>query len=144
MIEFKALKDFEKIATPVQWNIHSILKPKMKIWNIKNKNCRIAAKRVEEDLPPNFISKIELSFKIDESIVDADEAQGLYNQMRHLTKNFRTQAMSLYLQSITREREILTDEIDRIIDGFPNDVNQEVDSEPGFAAFKNYHELRCK
>jgi hypothetical protein len=142
MEKFKALEDFQQIASPLQWNIHSMLKPKMKIWNTKNKNYRIAAKCVEEYLPPNFISKIDLSFKIDETIVDADEAQGLYNQMRHLAKNLRTQGMSLYLQWITREGEILTDEIERIIDGFPNDVNQEVDSEPGFAAFKNYHELR--
>ncbi|CAF5099889.1 unnamed protein product, partial [Rotaria sp. Silwood1] len=28
MEEFKALEDFEQIATPVQWNIHLMLKSK--------------------------------------------------------------------------------------------------------------------
>ncbi len=66
MTEYKALQDFERIATPIQWNIHSMLKPKMKLWNTKN--YQIATKRVEYDLPPNFISKINLTFKIDETI----------------------------------------------------------------------------
>ncbi|CAF4083149.1 unnamed protein product, partial [Adineta steineri] len=45
--------------------------------------------------------------------------------MRQITKDYRTRSMTLYLQSITREREILTNEIDRIIQGLPND-NTEV------------------
>ena len=55
--EFKALEDFEQIATPGQWNIHLILKPKMKTWSTKNKNCLTATKHVEYDLPPKFIEK---------------------------------------------------------------------------------------
>jgi len=39
MEEYKALEDFEQIATPAQRNIHLILKPKMKLWSTKNKNC---------------------------------------------------------------------------------------------------------
>ncbi len=66
--------------TPIQWNIHSMLKPKMKLWNAKNKNYQIATKRVEYDLPPNFISKINLTFKIDETTLSKDESQSLYRQ----------------------------------------------------------------
>ncbi|CAF4313207.1 unnamed protein product, partial [Rotaria sordida] len=45
MAEFKALEDFEQIATPSQWNIHFILKPKVKIWSTKNKNYQLLSKR---------------------------------------------------------------------------------------------------
>ncbi|CAF4380331.1 unnamed protein product, partial [Rotaria magnacalcarata] len=81
MAEFKALEDFEQIATPSQWNIHVLLKPKMKAWSTKNKNYRTVLKRIEYDLPPKFISNIEFKFKIDESILSPDESQALYNQM---------------------------------------------------------------
>ncbi|CAF4923815.1 unnamed protein product, partial [Rotaria magnacalcarata] len=37
MEEFKALEDFEQVATATQWNLHLILKPKVKLWSIKNK-----------------------------------------------------------------------------------------------------------
>ena len=57
MEEFKSLEDFEQIATPLQWNIHLTLKPKMKTWSTKNKNYQTALKRVEYDLPPKFIEK---------------------------------------------------------------------------------------
>ncbi|CAF4583394.1 unnamed protein product [Rotaria magnacalcarata] len=99
MAEFKALEDFEQIATPSQWNIHLMLKPKVKLCSTKNKNKTIATKRVEYDLPPKFISKIDLTFKIDESIVNKDEIQATYDEMRKITKDFRTQAMKLYVQS---------------------------------------------
>ncbi|CAF4698177.1 unnamed protein product, partial [Rotaria sp. Silwood2] len=36
--EFKALEEFEQIATPAQWNMHLVLKPKIKLWSTKNKN----------------------------------------------------------------------------------------------------------
>jgi hypothetical protein len=85
-----------------------MLKPKMKLWSTKNKNYQMAMKRVEYDSPPKFISKIDFTFKLDESILNREEAQILYNQMRQLTKDYRAQTMSLYLQSITREKEILT------------------------------------
>jgi hypothetical protein len=144
MIEYKALQDFERIATPMQWNSHSMLKPKMKLWNTKNKNYQIATKRVEYDLPPNFISKIDLTFKIDETILSKDESQSLYNDIRHLIKTYRVQAMSIYLKSITREREILSNEIERLIQGFPKEDNNNFDDETGVLAFKNYHDLRMK
>ncbi|CAF4310077.1 unnamed protein product, partial [Rotaria magnacalcarata] len=105
---FKALEDFEQIATPSQWNIHVLLKPKIKVWSTKNKNYRTVLKRIEYDLPPKFISNIEFEFKIDESILSPDESQGLHNQMSKMTKDFRTQAMGLYMQSLGREHELLT------------------------------------
>ncbi|CAF1365937.1 unnamed protein product, partial [Rotaria sordida] len=144
MDEFKALEDFEQIATPSQWNIHLILKPKMKLWSTKNKNYLAATKRVEYDMPPRFIEKVDLSFKINESIINQDEAQATYNQMKQITKDFRIQAMTLYVQSLARENELLTDEIKRIITGFPQDNDEGFDAEPGYAAFKHYHDLREK
>ncbi|CAF1570234.1 unnamed protein product, partial [Rotaria sordida] len=144
MDEFKALEDFEQIATPSQWNIHLILKPKMKLWSTKNKNYFVATKRVEYDMPPRFIEKVDLSFKIDESIINQDEAQATYNQMKQITKDFRIQAMTLYVQSLARENELLTDEIKRIITGFPQDNDEGFDAEPGYAPFKHYHDLREK
>jgi hypothetical protein len=145
MEEYKALENFEQVATPVQQNIHLMLKPKMKLWSTKNKNYQIAMKRVEYDLPPKFISKIDFTFKLDESILNREEAQILYNQMRQLTKDYRAQTMSLYLQSITREKEILSNDIKQIIEGFPKENDdEELDADPGYLAFKYYDELREK
>ena len=142
--EFKALEDFEQIATPSQWNIHLLLKPKIKLWSTKNKNYLTATKRVEYDLPPKFIEKTDLTFKIDESVIDQQEAQDLYNQMRQITKDFRVQAMTLFVQSCTREYELLSNEIKRIITIFPQENDDGFDAEAGHAAFKQYHELREK
>ena len=100
----------------------------------------MATKRIDYNLPPKFISNIDFIFKIDESIIGKEEAQILYDQMRHLTKEYRSQAMSLYLQSITREREILTNEIKTIIEGFPRNN----DTGPAPQTFKRYNELREK
>ena len=144
MDEFKALEDFEQVATPTQWNIHLTLKPKLKLWNTKNKNYLTATKRVEYDLPPKFISKTDLTFKVDESIISQQEAQTFYNEMRQLTTQFRTQAMASYLQCCTREYELLSDEIKRIIDGFPKENDDDMDTEAGHAAFKQYHDTRQK
>ncbi|CAF3329392.1 unnamed protein product [Rotaria socialis] len=141
MAEFKALEDFEQIATPSQWNIHLMLKPKVKLCSTKNKNKIIATKRVEYDLPPKFINKMEFTFKIDESILNKDEIQATYNEMRQITKDFRTQAMKLYVQSLGREHELLSNEIKRIIEGFPSENDDGFDAEAGCAAFKQYHEL---
>ncbi|CAF3804399.1 unnamed protein product [Rotaria sp. Silwood1] len=139
--EFKALEEFEQIATPAQWNIHLTIKPKIKLWSTKNKNYLTATKRVEYDIPPKFIEKVDFSFKIDESIINQEEAQATYNQMRQITKDFRIQAMTLYVQSVTRENELLSNEIKRIIEGFPQDNDDGFDAEPGYAAFKHYHNL---
>ena len=146
MEEYKALEVFEQIATPMQWNTHLILKSKMKLWTTKNKNYLAATKRVEYDLPPKFISNIDFTFKIDESIFNKDEAQALYNQMHHITKEYRIPTMLLYVQSTNREREILTDEMNNIIEGFPkHEANDEqVDAESGYIEFKHYNELREK
>ncbi|CAF4203904.1 unnamed protein product, partial [Rotaria sordida] len=144
MDEFKALEDFEQIATPSQWNIHLALKPKIKLWSTKNKNYLAATKRVEYDMPPRSIEKVDLSFKIDESIISQDEAQATYNQMRQITKDFRIQAMTLYVQSLGRENELLSNEIKRIVEGFPQENDEGFDAEPGHAAFKHYHNLREK
>ncbi|CAF3924196.1 unnamed protein product [Rotaria sp. Silwood1] len=110
MEEFKALEDFEQVTTPSQWTIHLMLKSKVKVYSTKNKNYRIATKRVEYDLLPKFIDKIDFSFKIDESVVGKDEAQAMYDQMRKTTKDFRTQAMKLYVQSLAREHELLSND----------------------------------
>ncbi|CAF4979401.1 unnamed protein product [Rotaria sp. Silwood1] len=114
----------------------------MKSWAIKNKNVLIATKRVEYDLPPKFIEKVDLSFKIDESIISREEIQIIYNQMREIAKDFRLKVMTLYTLSIIREKELLTKEIERIIQGFPQENDDGFDAEPSFAAFKQYHELR--
>ena len=55
--------------------------------------------------------------------------------------------MSLYLQSTTREQEILADEIKNIIVGFPKEEsNTIIDTEDdlGYIEFKHYNELREK
>jgi hypothetical protein len=142
MEEFKALEDFEQASTPLQWSIHLTLKPKLKLWSTKNKNYRTVLKRVEYGLPPKFIAATELKFKIDECVVSRDEAQVMYNQMRRLTKEYRTQTMTLYVQAVTRERELLSNEINQIIKGFPSEDDDGFDCEPGLAAFKQYNELR--
>ncbi|CAF5149860.1 unnamed protein product, partial [Rotaria sp. Silwood1] len=142
--EFKALEEFEQIATPSQWNIHLALKPKVKLWSTKNKNYLAVLKRVEYDMPPKFIEKVDLSFKIDESIINQDEVQATYNQMRQITKEFRTQAMTLYVQSLGRENELLSNEIKRVVEGFPQENDEGFDAEPGHAAFKQFHDLREK
>ncbi|CAF4322460.1 unnamed protein product, partial [Rotaria sordida] len=87
---------------------------------------------------------VDFSFKIDESIISQDEAQVMYNQMRQITKDFRTQAMKLYTQSAARENEILSNEIKGIIERFPNENDDGFDAEPGYAAFKQYYKLREK
>ncbi|CAF4234400.1 unnamed protein product, partial [Rotaria sp. Silwood2] len=144
MDEFKALEDFEQIASPAQLNIHLILKPKIKNWSTKNKNYQILAKRVELDLPQKIIKKVDFSFKTDESIISQDEAQATYNQMRKITKDFCTQAMTLYLQSTARENEVLSNEIKGILDRLPQENDDGFDAEPGYAAFIHYHELPCR
>ncbi|CAF2661454.1 unnamed protein product [Rotaria sp. Silwood2] len=144
MDEFKALEDFEQITSPAQCNIHLLLKLKIKNWSTKNKNYQILAKRVELDLPPKLIEKVDFSFKIDESIISQDEAQATYNQMHQITKDFRTQAMTLCVQSAARENEVLSDEIKGIVERFPQDNDDGFDAEPGYAAFKQYHEFREK
>ncbi|CAF1372016.1 unnamed protein product [Rotaria magnacalcarata] len=147
MEEYKALEVFEQLATPLQWSTHLVLKSKMKLYGTKSKNYLASTKRVKYDLPPKFISNIDFTFKIDESIFNEDEAQALYNQMRHITKEYRIQAMSLYVQSTNRECEILTDEIKHIIEGFPintEENDEQVDAESGYIEFKHYNELREK
>ncbi|CAF4927915.1 unnamed protein product, partial [Rotaria sp. Silwood2] len=91
-----------------------------------------------------MIEKFDFSFKLDESIINQDEAQATYNQTRQITKHFRTQAMTLYVQSAARENEVLSNEIKGIIDRFPQDNDDGFDAEPGYAAFKQYHEIREK
>ncbi|CAF4309677.1 unnamed protein product, partial [Rotaria sordida] len=94
-------------------------KPKMKLWLTKNKNYQILSKCVELDMPPKIIDKVDFSFKIDESIISQDEAQAIYNKIRQITKDFRTQAMTSYVQSAARENEILSNEIKGIVERFP-------------------------
>ena len=143
--EYKALQDFEQIATPSQWNVHLTLKTKMKLWSTKNKNLQMALKRVEYDLPPKFIAKMDFNFKIDETIIGQEEAQELYNQMRQVTKDLRVKSMTVYVQALNREHELLSNEIKQMIEGFPKEnENDRPDSQPSMTAFKYYQELREK
>ncbi|CAF3353726.1 unnamed protein product [Rotaria socialis] len=66
--------------------------------------------------------------------------------MRQLIKEYRMQTMSLHLQSITREREIITDEMKNIIQGIlpENDKTFNGEENPGSLAFKHYNDLREK
>ncbi|CAM4957216.1 unnamed protein product [Rotaria socialis] len=66
--------------------------------------------------------------------------------MRQLIKEHRMQTMSLHLQSITREREIITDEMKNIIQGIlpENDKTFNGEENPGSLAFKHYNDLREK
>ena len=144
MNEYKAFEDFEHIATLSQWEIHVLLKSKIKTWLQKKKNYETMLKRVEYDLPPKFISNINFNFKVDEPLISPEEVQGTYNQMLKLTKDFGAQPMTLYIQSLGREYESLTDEIKRIINCLLQDNDYGFDAEPGYAAFKHYHDLREK
>ncbi|CAF3046168.1 unnamed protein product [Rotaria sp. Silwood2] len=101
-------------------------------------------KRVEYDLPRKCTAKVDLSFKIDEYIINQDEAQATYNQMRQITKEFQTQAMTFCVQALARENELLSNEIKRIIEDFPQDNDDGFEAEPGYAAFKHYYNLREK
>ncbi|CAF1224624.1 unnamed protein product, partial [Rotaria magnacalcarata] len=80
--------------------------------------------------------------------INQDEAQATYDQMRQITKEFRTQAMKLYVQSAARENEILSNEINGIIEKFPKKENENdkdndgTNAEEGYAAFEEYHRLR--
>jgi hypothetical protein len=142
--EFKALEDFKQIASPAQWNIHYVLKSKVKLCSIKKKNYRTATKQVEYDLLPKFIEKIDPTWKIDESVVDRQDAQGTIDYVKQMVKNFRTQLMTTYIQSLAHEYELLSDEIRRMIEGMPQDNDDGFDAEPGYAAFKQYHDRREK
>ena len=41
----------------------------MKLWATKTKNFVTASRRIQFDLLPAFINKVEFSFKVDESII---------------------------------------------------------------------------
>ena len=141
--EYKALEDFQLVATPLQSAIHLTLKPKMKLWMTKRKNVQIATKRVEYDAPPKFIENINFSYKIDESIIAPDEAQAMYDRMRDMTKRFRLEAMTTYLESSNRELELLESEIERITEEFPvENATDNPSSQASVSSFKHYHKLR--
>lgn len=144
MGEYKALEDFQLIATPAQWNLHLLLKPKMKLWNTKNKNYLVAQKRVEYELPPKFISKFDFNFKTDNSITSPDEAQTMNDEIRKINKDFRLRTMTLYKETLAREHELLLNEINQIIKGFPEQDSSSQDQESCVAAFMHYHELKLK
>jgi hypothetical protein len=52
--------------------------------------------------------------------------------------------MTTYIQSLAHEYELLSDEIRRMIEGMPQDNDDGFDAEPGYAAFKQYHDRREK
>ncbi|CAF3929282.1 unnamed protein product [Rotaria sp. Silwood1] len=66
--------------------------------------------------------------------------------MRQLTKEYRFQAMSLYLQAITHEKQILKNEIEFVMKDFlqENDEGFDIELDAGYIAFKHYNELREK
>ncbi|CAF1470473.1 unnamed protein product, partial [Rotaria magnacalcarata] len=115
--EFKALEDFKQIAT---------------------------TKQVEYGLLPKFIEKIDPTWKIDESVVDRQDAQGTIAYVKGMVNNFRTQLMTTYIQSLAHEYELIFDEIKRMVEGMPKDNDDGFDAEPGYAAFKQYHDRREK
>ncbi|CAF1292873.1 unnamed protein product, partial [Rotaria sordida] len=92
----------------------------------------------------NKLQQAEANLKVHLQQSPPNEAQATYNQMRQITKEFRTQAITLYVQSLGRENELLSNEIKRIIEGFPQENDEGFDAEPGHAAFKHYHNLREK
>lgn len=141
MQEYKALEDFQQVATPTHWNTHLTLKSKIKIWSTKNKNHQLITKRIEYDLPPKCVSKIDFNFKIDEAIFNSQEAQLIYNRMREITRNSRLEAMTLYEQAAAREKELITHDIQQIIESLPQNTNED---EISYASFKTYCELREK
>ncbi|CAM4978708.1 unnamed protein product [Rotaria socialis] len=112
---------------------------------VGNRNQKSTMKEMIRKCPRQAIlknkAKPNLTFKIDESIVNKDEIQATYDEMRKITKDFRTQAMKLYVQSLEREYELLSNEIKRIIQGFPSENDDGFDAEAGCAAFKQYHQL---
>ncbi|CAF5216650.1 unnamed protein product [Rotaria magnacalcarata] len=52
--------------------------------------------------------------------------------------------MSLYVRSLAREYELLSSEIKRTVELFPQDKDQGFGATSGHVAFKHYHELREK
>ncbi|CAF1143494.1 unnamed protein product [Rotaria sordida] len=126
-------------TTPIRDAIDRLEKNYFKIYS----TFFAATKRVEHDLPPKFISNANFTFKIDESIISKQEAQILHDQIRHLTKQYRIQAMSLYLRSITCESELLKNEIEHIMKAFSQENDERFNIEPdtGYIAFKHYNDL---
>jgi len=59
--------------------------------------------------------------------------------MQKIVSNYQTNTMSLYLKTLAREKEILTDEIYQIIGGFPK---EDEETENGFILYKRYHDIR--
>ncbi|CAF3800916.1 unnamed protein product [Rotaria sp. Silwood1] len=66
--------------------------------------------------------------------------------MRQLTKEYRIQAMSLYLQAITREKEILKNEIELVMKAFKhyNDLCEKRFNLEGFLAPTIINEAQVK
>jgi hypothetical protein len=118
MKEFKAYQDFKQIASPLQLNMDMNLKPKIKIWSIKNQNRRTAEQRVLHNLPPKFLSNIDVSFKIDEKIFPPEESRNAYIDMSEISTRCRTDAMNLYVKIMSREAELIKNEIDHLMEYF--------------------------
>ncbi|CAF1273319.1 unnamed protein product [Rotaria sordida] len=141
MDEYKGLEDFEQVSIAPHKIIHLILKPKMKIWSIKNKNFYITQKRLQSNLLPRFITKNDFSFKIDESIkimelycrAAAGEFDTIKNEIDEIIENNRSKKRSNYLH-ITEEEEN------------QNDAQQSQDNreERSYATFEYYHQLHAR
>jgi hypothetical protein len=156
--EYKAFRDFKKIGemTPY-WNVHLMLKPKVKNWGKKQENVRIIEKRLQYNLMPKFIAKSEFSFKFDKTAFAAEEIQGIYNGMQEIKNSFQAKAMEYYYHIATRQSNNAKSEIDIIMKNakpklfnplriirdhdHDNDIQEEENS---YKAFEHYYELYLK
>ncbi|CAF3147175.1 unnamed protein product [Rotaria sp. Silwood2] len=162
MNEYKAFEEFRLIANPTQFSTHLVMKQKIKTWHIKNKNYATAQKRVEYKLLPKFITNLNFSFKIDESIINSQDAQATYNKMREITNKYQTDAMTLYVETAAQESELIKSDIDRLLENFTNkhflsqiitindddndnqlgNIQSQSETEAANEAYIKYHELR--
>ena len=161
--EYIALNNFKAIAEkkPI-WNIHLMLKPKLKNWFNKNKNFHILQRRIKYNLLPDFITKNNFSFKIDTRAFQQEDIQPIYDEMRQITSTIHNQTMQFYYKTTSREVNNVKDEIDIIIENCrpklplldQNIINSEdLNSQPAeednnltdakkcYEAFENYYKL---
>jgi len=130
-------------------------KPQIKHAKILNKKKIAISVSVNEDLEKIGFSEQHLndiSIEIARYII-ANDGTALYggdlreNGFTHyfseLSNQYKTEAMTLYVESLARELEIVTHEIDQIIKGFPSTDDNRIDDH-ALAAFMVYHNVRLR
>ena len=142
--EFNAFNNFKNIATPNQKYIHRLLSTKTKICHTKNQNYHIAAKRAQFNILPKFIAKTNLNFKFDSKLFGPEETQATYDTMHLATQNYHKASFEIYLKTTAREVELLKEEINEIIQGFPLDNTNNIDPQVCRQAFQHYHDIRLQ